>query len=63
MDQEIIFDGKVLCTPIYIQMDAHDQLLLSDGVCNQLSIVEYHPNVYPGRKLPSSPDTSVAVAR
>ena len=45
MDLEIIFDGKVLCSPIYIKMDAHEQLLLSEGVCSQLGIVEYHQNV------------------
>lgn len=31
-------------------MDAHDQLLLAEGVCSQLGIVEYHQNVRPGRK-------------
>ena len=40
-------------------MDTHDQLLLSEGVCSQLGIVEYHQNVWPGRKLPSIPDTSI----
>ena len=63
MDLEIIFEGKVLRTPIYIKMDAHDQLLLSEGVCSQLGIVEYHQNVWPGRQLPSAPDASVVVAR
>ena len=28
MDLQITFDGKMLVTPIYIKMDAHDQLLL-----------------------------------
>ena len=32
-------------------MDAHDQLLLAEGVCSQLAIVEYHEDVWPGRKL------------
>ena len=36
---------------IYIKMDAHDQLLLSEGVCSQLGIWEYHKNVWPGREL------------
>jgi len=31
-------------------MDAHDQLLLSEGVCSQLGIVEYHDNVWPGHE-------------
>ena len=43
MDLEISFDGKVLRTPIYSKMDAHNQLLLG--------IVEYHEDVWPGRKL------------
>ena len=51
MDLEITFDGKMLVTPIYIKMDAHDQLLLSEGVCSQLGILEYHKNVWPGHEL------------
>ena len=53
MDLEVTFDGKMLVTPIYIKMDAHDQLLLSEGVCSQLGILEYHKNVWPGCKLVS----------
>jgi len=44
-------------------MDAYDQLLLSEGVCSWLGIVEHHQNVWPGRKLPSTTNTSVVVAR
>ena len=32
-------------TSVYIKMDAPDQLLLSEGVCRQLSIVTYHQDV------------------
>ena len=32
-------------TPVYIKMDAPDQLLLSEGVCQQLGIVSYHRDV------------------
>ena len=49
-----------MCTPTYVKIDVHNH---SEGVCSQLGIVEYHPNVWPGRKLPSSPDTLVVVAR
>jgi hypothetical protein len=45
MDLDITFGGKTMCTPVYIKMDAHDPLLLSEGVCSQLGIVSYHPNV------------------
>ena len=51
MDLKVTFDDKTLVTPIYIKMDAHDQLLLSEGVCSQLGILEYHKNVWPGREL------------
>ena len=32
-------------TAIYVKMDAFDDLLLSEGLCHQLGIVEYHPQV------------------
>ena len=51
MNLKITFDQKVLHTPIYIEMDAHDLLLLAEGVCSQLGIVEYHHNVWPGKQL------------
>ena len=44
-----IFYGKVLYT---LKMDAHNQLLFSEGVGSQLGIVECHQNVWPDRKLP-----------
>ena len=49
MDLEVTFDGKTMCTPIYIKIDAADQLLLSEGVCRQLGVVTFHPNVEPWR--------------
>ena len=45
MDLDLTFNGKTMCTPIYIKMDAQDQLLLAEGVCRQLGIVSYHPEV------------------
>ena len=36
-----------MCTPVYIKLDAPDELLLSEGVCRQLDIVTYHKDVYP----------------
>ena len=32
-------------TPVYIMRDVHDQLLLCEGVCQQLGIVSYHPSM------------------
>ena len=40
MDHDIAFNEKTMTTPVYIKMDAHDQLLLSEGVCRQ-----YHLSV------------------
>ena len=45
MDLEIGFADKVLRTTVYIKMNANDQLLLSEGVCHQLGILSYHPEV------------------
>ena len=45
MDLDIAFNEKTMCTPIYIKMNAQDQLLLAEGVCRQLGIVSYHPEV------------------
>ena len=42
MNLDITFNGKTMCTPVYIKMDAQDQLLLAKGVCKQLEIVSYH---------------------
>ena len=35
-------------TAVYVKMDAPEQLLLSEGVCRQLGILTYHPDVQPG---------------
>ena len=45
MDLKIAFGDTTMITPVYIKMDAHDQLLLSEGVCRQLGILQYHPSV------------------
>ena len=41
----LTFGEYTMSTPVYVKMDAEDQLLLSEGVCRQLGIVSYHPNV------------------
>lgn len=45
MDLDISFGDLTMCTPVYIKMNAPDQLLLSEGVCRQLGIVKYHEDV------------------
>ena len=39
MDLDITFGDLTKSTPVYIKMDAPDQLLLSEGVCRQLGII------------------------
>ena len=46
MELEIAFGEKSIRTSVYIKMDAYDQLLLSEGVCRQLEIINYHPDVH-----------------
>ena len=43
MDMDITFNDITITTPVYIKLDAKDQLLLSEGVCRQLGIIQYHP--------------------
>lgn len=45
MELAVSFGGKVITTPVYIKMDAEDQLLLSEGLCIQLGVVTYHGEV------------------
>jgi len=45
MELDVEFCNRKMKTTIYIKMNAHDQLLLSEGVCRQLGIVQYHPDV------------------
>ena len=45
MDLDVTIGDKSICTPVYIKMDAHDHLLLSEGVCSQFGIISYHPDI------------------
>ena len=45
IDMNITFDGMTMRTPVYVKLDAPEQLLLSEGVCRQLRIITYHPEV------------------
>ena len=48
LDLDITFQERTMKTPVYVKMDAKEQLLLSEGVCRQLGIVRYHEQVSPG---------------
>ena len=45
MDLDITFNSVTMKTPIYIKATASEQLLLGEGVCRQLRIISYHPDV------------------
>jgi hypothetical protein len=38
--------GTTMCTPVYVKFDAVEALFLSEGVCRQLGIITYHPDVW-----------------
>lgn len=42
MKLDIAFDRNTMRTPIYIKMDAQEQLLLSERVCWQVNIIKYY---------------------
>jgi len=60
MDLMITYGEKEIMTPVYIKVDAADQLLLSEGVCSLLEIVTYHfqVEVWRGGCKSKSPGTS-----
>ena len=47
---DLMFGEYAMSTPVYVKMDADNQLLLSEGVCRQLGIVTYHPSVQEHKK-------------
>ena len=49
VDLDITFQECTMKTPVYVKMDAKEQLLLSEGVCRQLGIMTYHGAVSPGQ--------------
>ena len=63
MDLNICFENKEMKTPAYIKMDAHDQLLLSEGVCRQLGFVSYHAKVEIWRNHQKKSEVKVLTVR
>ena len=45
LELDVVFDDKAVQTPVYLKMDSTHQLFRSEGVCNLLGIVTYHPSV------------------
>ena len=45
MNLDISYGGVTMRTPVHINMDAPEQLLLAEGVCRQLKIITHHPDV------------------
>lgn len=50
VELDISFNDRTMKTAVYVKMDAPEQLLLSEGVCRQLGILTYHPDVQPGSR-------------
>lgn len=50
LDLDVTFQDRTMKTPVYVKMDAPELLLLSEGVCRQLEIVTYHPEVKASKK-------------
>ena len=40
LELDITFDSCTMRIPVYVKMDAHDPLILSEGVCHQLGIIK-----------------------
>ena len=53
MDLDVSYGGTTMRTPIYIKMDAPEPLLLSEGVCRQLGLISYHPDLLGERDVTS----------
>ena len=47
-------------TPVYVKMDAPEQLLLSEGVCRQLGVITYHTEVQPIERVKADKPTRVS---
>ena len=42
---DVSFKHCTMTTDVFVKMNASEQLLLSEGVCRQLGIITYHPEV------------------
>ena len=61
MELEIEFGDRTMKTVVYIKMEAREQLLLSEGVCRQLGLVMYHPDVQVWRGSKNKEPTDIAI--
>ena len=61
LDLDVSFADHTMKTAVFVKMDAPEPLLLSEGVCRQLGIVVYHPEVKPRGKT-SGQDTKTQVS-
>ena len=58
---DLTFGETTMKTMVYVKMDATEQLLLGEGVCRQLGIVTYHPDVEPCQETAETSDAAVQV--
>jgi len=45
LELDVSFQDRTITTDMHVKMDTSEPLLLSEGVCRQLGIVTYHPEV------------------
>jgi len=62
MQMEISCGERKMKTSMYIKTDAYDQLL-SKGVCRQLGIIVYHPDVHPFKQKQEEKTSSNSACR
>ena len=44
IDMDVTFSEEEMCAPVYVKVNAHEQLL-PEGVCGQLGSIQNHPDV------------------
>ena len=61
LEVDIEFLDRAMKTDVYVKMDAAEPLLPSEGVCSQLGIVTYHPEVEPTLPPVQPSDVKVSI--
>lgn len=63
MELDITFQDRTVNRSVYVKMDVSKPLLLSEGICRQLEIVTYHPEVEVSKPKPTACSVQVSVVR
>ena len=60
IEVDISFGDHTMKTWVCIKMDVPEQLLHSEGVCRQLGVIRYHPEVKPGNMTAKAESSGVS---